>query len=125
MDLKFIGFLLSVLLLGLIISKKTKDYYSNNTNSVIIQMYIYGMIINICILGYILIIFKNIEPLPGPQGPMGDTGPQGFEGDPSECKKCEENSNNTIGFEQNNKKINSEIFVETPRISSNLIGKPV
>lgn len=124
MNLIYIGFLLSVLLLGLIIAKKTKNYFSNNINSVILQMYVYGIMINICILGYILIVFKKIEPLPGPQGPMGDNGPQGFEGEPGECKKCDK-SNNNIGFKQNKKRKNKEIFIETPIVSSNLVGEPL
>lgn len=124
MNLIYIGFLLTVLLLGLIIAKKTKQYFSNNINSVILQMYVYGIMINICILGYILIVFKNTETLPGQRGPMGDTGPQGFEGEPGECKKCDK-SNSNIGFKQNKKRKNKEIFIETPTVSPNLVGKPV
>lgn len=124
MNLIYIGFLLSVLLLGLIIAKKTKHYFSNNINSVILQMYVYGIMINICILGYILIVFKNIETLPGPRGPRGDTGPQGFEGESGECKKCDK-SNNNIGFKQNKERKNKEIFIETPIVSSNLVGEPL
>lgn len=124
MNLIYIGFLLSVLLLGLIISKKLKNYFNDNVNSVIIQMYTYGIIINICILGYILIVFKNIKPLPGPRGPRGDIGPQGFDGDPGQCKKCD-NSNSTTGFEQNKLKKNSEIFIEQPYVKPSMVGKPL
>jgi hypothetical protein len=124
MNFIFIGFLLTVLLLGLIIAKKTKQYFSNNINSVILQMYVYGIMINICILGYILIVFKNTETLPGPMGPMGDTGPQGFEGEPGECKKCDK-SNSNIVFNQNKERKIGEIFIETPTVSPNLVGKPV
>tara|TARA_B110000003_G_C16483893_1_gene470803 strand:+ start:427 stop:801 length:375 start_codon:yes stop_codon:yes gene_type:complete len=124
MNIIYIGFVLSVLLLGLIIAKKTKNYFSNTVNSVIIQMYIYGIMVNICILGYILIVFRNIELKQGPKGPNGELGPQGFEGDPGECKKCDE-SNSTIGFKQNNKRKAEEIFIETPILASKLEGHRV
>ena len=51
MNIIYIGFLLSVLLLGLIIAKKTKHYFSDNINSVILQMYVYG--IHLYVLVYI------------------------------------------------------------------------
>ena len=100
MNIIYIGFVLSVLLFGLIIAKKTKNYFSNTINSVILQMYVYGIMVNICILGYILIVFRNIEPKQGPKGPHGELGPQGFQGEAGECKKCDTSTSN-IGFKQN------------------------
>ena len=41
------------------IGNYVSNYFSNTVNSVIIQMYIYGIMVNICILGYILIVFRN------------------------------------------------------------------
>ena len=124
MNFIYIGFLLSVLLLGLIISKKIKYYFSGTQYSVILQLFVYGIIINICILGYLLIIFKNVKPLPGPQGPRGEIGPMGFQGDFGECNECDKDTENkTIGYLQNQS--NKEIFIETPILSYNAIGKPL
>jgi hypothetical protein len=124
MNIIYIGFVLSVLLFGLIIGKKTNTYFSNTINSVILQMYIYGIMVNICILGYILIIFRNIDPKQGPMGPQGEIGNQGFQGKIGECKKCDTPTSN-IGFLQNKNKKDNELFIETPTLTSNLIGKPV
>ena len=124
MNIIYIGFVLSVLLFGLIIAKKSKNYFSNITNSVILQMYVYGIMVNICILGYILIVFRNIKPKQGPRGPQGDIGPQGFQGEAGQCKKCDTTTSN-IGFKQNENRKKNEIFIETPTLTSNLIGKPV
>jgi len=124
MNIIYVGFVLSVVLLGLLIAKKTKHYYDNTINSVIIQMYVYGIMVNICILGYLLIVFKNTETMSGPQGPNGEIGPQGFTGEPGECKSCNRFVDN-IGFKQNKKRKETEIFTETPTLTSNLVGKPV
>ena len=124
MNIIFVGFVLSIILLGLLIAKKTKHYYNNTINSVIIQMYVYGIMVNICILGYILIVFKNTEPMSGPQGPTGEIGPKGFTGDPSECNSCDRFTEN-IGFKQNSEKKKTEIFTEMPTLTSNLVGKPL
>ena len=124
MNFIYIGFLLTVLLFGLILSKKIKYYFSGTPYSVILQIFIYGIIINICILGYLLIVFKNIKPLPGPRGPMGEIGPVGFQGKSGECNECDEDGKKfNIGSNQN--KSNKKIVITTPILSYNAIGKPL
>ena len=75
-------------------------------------------------------VFKNIEPMPGSIGPRGEIGPKGIDGKPGECLDCFGNTD-TTGDRQNRKRKygegdeDGEIFIETPLLKSNLVGKPV
>jgi hypothetical protein len=121
----YMYFLCVVLLLSLLLSKYILNYFSEHPYYEILKLFLIGIILNICILGYLLYVFKHIEPLEGPHGPQGESGNKGPSGNADVCSNGCAKEINTLGDKFINKRKDENIVVRTPVISPNIKGEPL
>ena len=112
-----------ILLGGLLITNFVKKLFDKEPYYIIIQLFIIGIILNIFILLYNKMIFKNMGILKGPRGIQGDGGNQGLMGNNDTCSKCEKgDQKDTVGSEKI-KADTKKVIVETPILSNNVRGR--
>ena len=121
----YMYFLCVVLLLSLLLSKSVLNYFAEHPYYEILKLFLIGIILNICILGYLLFVFKHIEPLEGPPGPQGESGDKGPRGSVDVCSNGCDKEINTLGDKFINKRKDEAIVVRTPVIDPNIKGKPL
>ena len=64
-------------------------YFSDSENLSLIKIGVSTLVLNIGILLFIIISFKNLKLNPGPVGPKGKQGNRGQSGNPDNCKMCD------------------------------------
>ena len=72
-------------------------YVGDNKNLTLIQLGVSTFILNIGILLFLIMSFKNIKSAPGIEGPRGFQGPKGKQGEKQKCNMCEKPTN-TFGY---------------------------
>ena len=121
----FLILIFVILLGGLLITNFLKDIFGKEPYYIIIQLFVVGIILNICILLYNKIIFRKINIKIGKRGKQGDGGIKGLMGNNDSCSKCENDfQNDTVGNEKI-KSDNKKTLNETPVLSTNIRGKPL
>ena len=121
----YLYFLCIVLLISLLLSKSILNYFNEKPYYEILKLFLIGMILNICILGYLLFVFKHIEPLEGPSGPQGESGNKGPRGIVDVCSNGCDKEINTLGDKFINKRKDKNIAIKTPLIDPNIKGTPL
>ena len=118
----YIGF---VLLIGLLIAKSVLNYFRSRPFSYILNIYVIGMLLNMCVIGYLLIIFKNVSPRDGPTGPKGTSGKKGFIGKSDVCGGGCDEKIETLGSNLIKERQNKAVFIKTPTLPSNITNNNI
>lgn len=121
----FFTLIFVILLGGLLLTNFLKDIFGKEPYYIIIQLFVVGIILNICILLYNKIIFRKINIKIGKRGKQGESGIKGLMGNNDSCSKCENDfQTDTVGSEKI-KSDKKKTIIETPVLSSNIRGKPL
>jgi hypothetical protein len=121
----YMYFVCVVLLLSLLLSKSILNYFNERPYYEILKLFLIGIILNICILGYLLFVFKHIEPLEGQPGPQGESGIKGPSGIEDVCSNGCDKEINTLGDKFINTRKDEDIVVRTPVIDPNIKEEPL
>ena len=121
----YMYFLCVVLLLSLLLSKSILNYFNERPYYEILKLFLIGIVLNICILGYILIVFQYIEPLEGQHGPQGTNGIKGPRGPSDVCSNGCDKEINILGDKFMNERKDTYISSKTPLIDPNIKGEPL
>lgn len=91
--------IVSVTLFLLILSLMAVNRYAANyKNLTILKVGVSTFVLNIGILLFLIISFKNIKSSPGPEGPRGLQGDKGKKGNKQDCPMCVKPLN-TFGYQ--------------------------
>jgi hypothetical protein len=114
-----------VLLIALLVAKPVLNYFKGRPFSYILNIYLIGILLNICVIGYLLLIFKNVSPRDGPEGPKGTSGKKGFIGNSDVCGGGCDEKVETLGSNIIKERKNKEVFIKTPTLPSNITNNNI
>ena len=112
----------ALILLALLANNMIDKIFNEKPYYIVLMVFMYGIFINICILIYNLMIFKNKKIKRGGPGKKGDSGDQGLMGDNDTCGDCGETKQETVG-ELKIAEDKKEVIIETPVLSSDIRGQ--
>ena len=111
-----IGLILVVAVIGLVIMMVFERYFTPYmSNKVLLRIVLLGILINICIMFFLIYSFSRVSFAVGPPGPTGVRGLIGPSGANSEINKCSKQIK-TITKERNDRIRARTIVVQKPAI---------
>lgn len=112
----------SLILVALLANNLIDKIFSDKPYYIVLMVFMYGFFLNVCILLYNQMIFKNKTIKRGPPGKKGDSGDQGLMGDNDTCGDCGKAKKTTVG-ELKVAEDKKDVIVENPVLSSNVRGE--
>ena len=111
-----IGVILVVAVIGLSIMMVFERYLAPLlANKILLRLILLGVLINLCILVFLIYSFSRVSFIPGPRGPSGIRGLPGPSGRNAEINKCSKQTK-TITKERNDRIRAKTIVVQKPAI---------
>lgn len=112
----------SIIIIALFVNNLIDKIFLDKPYYIVLVVFVYGFLINICILLYNQMIFKKKTIKRGPIGKKGDSGDKGLMGDNDTCGDCGETKQATVG-ELKLVEDKKNVIVENPVLSSNVRGE--
>lgn len=113
---KLIGVILVIAVIGLVIMMVFERYFTPfMANTVLLRIVLLGIVINICVMIFLIYSFSRVSFAVGPQGPSGVRGQRGPSGSNSEINRCSKQTK-TITKERNDRIKARAIVVQKPAI---------
>ena len=113
-----IGIILVVAVIGLVIMMVFERYLAPLlANKVLLRIVLLGILINLCILIFLIYSFSRVSFQPGPRGPSGIRGIRGPAGSNANINKCSKQTK-TITKEKNDRIRAKTIVVQKPAIEA-------
>ena len=112
----------SIIIIALFVNNLIDKIFLDKPYYIVLVVFVYGFLINICILLYNQMIFKKKTIKRGPVGKKGDSGDKGLMGDNDTCGDCGETKQATVG-ELKLVEDKKNVIVENPVLSSNVRGE--
>ena len=111
-----IGVILVVAVIGLVVMMVFERYFTPYmSNKVLLRVVLLGILINICIMVFLIYSFSRVSFAVGPRGPSGIRGLSGPLGANAEINKCSKQTK-TITKERNDRIRAKTIVVQKPAI---------
>ncbi len=111
-----IGVILVVAVIGLVIMMVFERYFTPYmSNKVLLRIVLLGILINICIMFFLIYSFSRVSFAVGPRGPSGVRGLTGPLGSNAEINRCSKQTK-TITKERNDRIRAKTIVVQKPAI---------
>ena len=111
-----IGIILVVAVIGLVIMMVFERYLAPVlANKVLLRLVLLGVLINLCILVFLIYSFSRVSFQQGPRGPSGIRGLPGPSGSNANINKCSKQTK-TITKERNDRIRAKTIVIEKPAI---------
>jgi hypothetical protein len=111
-----IGVILVVAVIGLVIMMVFERYFTPfMANTLLLRIVLLGILINICIMFFLVYSFSRVSFAVGPRGPSGIRGVIGPAGANSEINKCSKQTK-TITKERNDRIRAKTIIIQKPAI---------
>ena len=120
---KLFFLLVTVLLMfSLMAYKVVENLYKTQPHFVIIQLFMFGMAINLGVFMFIMMYYKNVEVksgVKGEKGPVGSKGPMGYA---ENCEQCEPVAKNLGQYKSEYDKAHTLIY-RIPQVPANQPGR--
>jgi len=111
-----IGIILAVAAIGLSIMMVFERYLAPLlANKILLRIILLGVLINLCILIFLIYSFSRVSFKAGPRGPSGVRGLRGPSGSNAEINKCSKQTK-TITKERNDRTRSRTIVIQKPAI---------
>ena len=111
-----IGVILGIAVIGLMVMMVFERYLAPVlANKVLLRIVLLGILINLCIMVFLIYSFSRVSFVVGPRGPAGIRGLQGPSGRNAEINKCSKQIK-TITKERNDRIRAKTIVVQKPAI---------
>lgn len=111
-----IGIILVVAVIGLMVMMVFERYLAPVlANKVLLRIVLLGILINLCVMIFLIYSFSRVSFVVGPRGPAGIRGLQGPSGRNAEINKCSKQTK-TITKERNDRIRAKTIVIQKPAI---------
>lgn len=111
-----LGVILVVAVIGLVVMMVFERYFTPfMANKVLLRIVLLGILINICVMVFLIYSFSRVSFVVGPRGPSGIRGLPGPLGTNSEINKCSKQTK-TITKERNDRIRARTIVIQKPAI---------
>ena len=113
-----LSIILFILLICVIIGYIFERYMKFKDGKIFFRIMLFTVMINICILVFLIFSFSKVKFVPGPRGPKGIRGRSGLLGKYDTVVKCKKQSK-TLGGEYQDKLKKETIVVQRPVLGFN------
>lgn len=113
---KLIGVILIIAVNGLVVMMVFERYFTPfMANKILLRIVLLGILINICVMVFLIYSFSRVSFAVGPRGPSGVRGLSGLLGQNAEINKCSKQTK-TITKERNDRVRAKTLVIQKPVI---------
>jgi hypothetical protein len=113
---KLIGVILIIAVIGLVVMMVFERYFTPfMANKILLRIVLLGILINICVMVFLIYSFSRVSFAVGPRGPTGVRGLSGPLGQNAEINKCSKQTK-TITKERNDRVRAKTLVIQKPVI---------